>query len=213
MIINIHGFGGEGNNSKYRWLCENFPRHAIYSPTFEYGWESPQGILDHLMGKMLAYWRENPDGQMGTYVVGNSLGGFFARIVNQTYPGVPAILINPSLVPFLTLWDRIPEALCHQYLKRLSETAYGDEPEYGNHKCLHVIVGDADERIDHDRMTRPMLPSYFKNLHIIKGGTHQLEMTPEVEAVFKSVIQSPEGQMDGDGEPRHIHYGGKRKLP
>ncbi|MDR2529464.1 MAG: hypothetical protein LBD04_10715 [Synergistaceae bacterium] len=209
MIINIHGFGGEGNNSKYRWLCENFPRHAIYSPTFHYGTEEPGGILEHLKNKAEACRRENPGSETSVYVVGNSLGGFFAWLLNQAYPRVPAILINPSLVPFLNLWDRIPERLCRMYLKltasRVCEEGGGDR--------LHVIVGDADEHIDHERMTRPMLPTHFKNLHVIKGGTHQLEMTPETETVFRTVIQAPEGPTEGNGDSKYLHYHGERKLP
>lgn len=103
MIINIHGFSGEGNNSKYKWLCENIPRHDIYSPSFSYESENPHSILERLLSIVGFYLRENPENPMGVYVVGNSMGGFFARSVNRILPGVTALLVNPSLAPFLTV--------------------------------------------------------------------------------------------------------------
>jgi predicted esterase YcpF (UPF0227 family) len=213
MIINIHGFSGEGNNSKYKWLCENIPRHAIYSPTLDYVAESPHNILEHLINKISSYLRENPDNPMGVYAVGNSMGGFFARIINQVYPGVPAILVNPSLAPFLTLREHLPKRHCQAYLDLVARYTYADDSEHGNYKRLHVIIGDSDELIDHRSITIPLLPRYFKNLYTIRDGAHRLDMTPEVEDIFKRVIVSPEGKMDGDGDPKRIHYYGKKKLP
>jgi predicted esterase YcpF (UPF0227 family) len=209
VIINIHGFRGEGNNSKYKWLCANIPRHAIYSPTFDYVNENPRSILEHLLNRVMSYLRENPGNPMGVYVVGNSLGGFFARCINQAYPGVTALLVNPSLAPFLRLWKDLAIHQRQAYLDLCAKYAYSDEYEDGNHERLHVIIGDSDELIDHETITKPLLPSYCKNIYTIRGGTHHLGMTPEAENIFKRVIPLPkEGKMDGDGDPRHIHFCG-----
>jgi hypothetical protein len=223
MIINIHGFGGEGNNSKYKWLCENVPRHDIYSPTFNYAVEDPKDILDHLLDTVYALHEENPGNSI--YVVGNSMGGFFARRVNQICPVVTALLVNPSLAPFLTLREHLSIATCRGYLDLLAR--FGCEDGYADRECLfigfddnedleqfdygidnldnlHVIIGDSDETINHEILTKPLLPKYFKNLHTIRGGTHRLEMTAEVENIFKTVIKTPEGRT----QPVH-HHGAK----
>ena len=215
MILNIHGFKGEGDNSKYKWLCKNAPCHEIYSPTFDYESEHPYNILEHLLNRISSYHRKTTN---GVYVVGNSLGGFFARRVNQI-SGVTALLINPSLAPFLTLRGHLNDNQCQAYLNMLAKYAYEDEYgydcehgyRYDNRECLNVIIGDSDELIDHEILTKPLLPPRFKNLHTIPGGTHHLDMTPEVENIFRSVIQTPEGGADGD--PRYLHHCGAKKLP
>ena len=209
MIINIHGFSGEGNNSKYKWLCENVPCHDIYSPSLSYVSETPQSILEHLLNRVDFYLRENPDNPMGVYVVGNSMGGFFARSVNQILPGVTALLINPSLTPFLTLREHLGSRQCQNYLNLLARYAYKDE--FANRERLHVIIGDSDEVIDHDKLTKPLLPENFKNLYTICGGAHRLDMTPEVEDIFRSVIKTPEGVTDINQRP--VHHFGEKKLP
>ena len=206
MILNIHGFTAEGNNSKYRWLCENAPHHEIYSPTFYYMNEDPQDILEHLVNKVSSYRRENPDNLMDVYVVGSSFGGFFAKLINQIFPDVTALLINPSLAPFLTLREHLGSK-CKLYLDLLAKHAYEDE--HGNQERLHVIIGDSDEVIDHGKLTKPLLPLRFKNLYTIRGGMHQLDMYSEVESIFKSIIQSPVGAAEGDCP---VHYCGERKL-
>ena len=209
MIINIHGFSGEGNNSKYKWLCENIPCHDIYSPSLSYVSENPQSILEHLLNRVDFYLRENPDNPMGVYIVGNSMGGFFARSVNQILPSVTAILINPSLTPFLTLGEHLGSSQCQNYLNLLARYTYKDE--FANRERLHVIIGDSDEVIDHDKLTKPLLPENFKNLYTIRGGTHRLDMTPEVEDIFRSVIKTPEGVTDINQRP--VHHFGEKKLP
>jgi hypothetical protein len=55
------------------------------------------------------------------------------------------------------------------------------------------------------------LPENFKNLYTICGGTHCLDMTSEVEDIFRSVIKTPEGMTDGNPEP--IRHCGEKKLP
>ena len=146
---------------------------------------------------------------MGVYVVGNSMGGFFARSVNLVLPSVTALLINPSLAPFLTLREHLGESQCRHYLNLLARYAYKDE--YANRERLHVIIGDSDELIDHDKLTKPLLPENFKNLYTICGGMHRLDMTPEVEDIFRSVIKTPKGVTDG--KPSPIHHFGEKILP
>ena len=169
--------------------------------------ENPQEILEHLLNKVSSYRRENLDNSMGVYVVGTSFGGFFARLINQIFPDVTAILVNPSLAPFLTLREHLGSK-CKLYLDLLAKYAYKDE--HGNQERLHVIIGDSDELIDHEKLTKPLLPLRFKNLYTIHDGTHQLDINSEAGNIFKSIIRSPEGMTDGD---RPVHYCGEKRLP
>ncbi|GHS93482.1 hypothetical protein AGMMS50276_04110 [Synergistales bacterium] len=211
MIINIHGFRSNGNNSKYKWLCENVPQHEIYSPTFDYERDNPDNILDHLLNKVRLYTKDSAVNTGNVYVVGSSFGGFFARLVDQLSCAT-TILINPSLVPFITLRRELHYSYCQRYIRLLARYAYSDDDsEPGGGYKLHVIIGDSDELIDHERITKPLLPTGFNQIHTIKGGTHHLEMTPEISEILRSVIKLPGVQ--SDEEVTAIHYWGDRKLP
>ena len=85
--------------------------------------ENPQDILAHLKNKVSFYRQENSGNPMGVYVVGRSFGGFFARLINQMFPDVTAILVNPSLTPFLTLREHLGSK-CKLYIDLLAKYAY-----------------------------------------------------------------------------------------
>jgi predicted esterase YcpF (UPF0227 family) len=184
MIINIHGFTGSGNNTKFRWLRENTNNHEIYSPSFDYSMLSPESILNQLSARVLSYSDTTSGGLDGLYVLGSSLGAFFARCLNLLYPKLTTVLINPSLVPFLTLRGYID---CRAYLTLLAKLAYTDDAS-GQESKLHVILGDADELIDHEKLTKPLLPPDFKQIYVIKGGIHRLDLDPEVSNILKSIL-------------------------
>jgi predicted esterase YcpF (UPF0227 family) len=177
MIINIHGLDSGGVNSKYEWLRQNAASHEIWSPDIDYRRSNPTEILDFLKNRI-------PEGKEDLYAVGSSMGGFFARIINQTYPDVAAILINPALAPFIGLRGQID---CKGYFELAAGYAYSDDTTWRN---LHVIAGDADELIDHRRVTMQMLPPDFGAIYWIKGGTHQMSVfSPEVDSVLRKILR------------------------
>jgi predicted esterase YcpF (UPF0227 family) len=176
MIINIHGLSSTGENSKYAWLKENAPRHEIWSPTIEYERCNAHDILSLISSSI-------PKERTGVYIVGASLGGFFARIVNQMFPDVTAILINPSLAPFIGLRGIVD---CQGYLELAARYIYSDDKNWRN---LHVIVGDSDELIDHEKTTVKMLPPGFDSIHWIRGGTHQMPVSsPEISSILRGIL-------------------------
>jgi len=176
MIINIHGLYSNGENSMYAWLKENAPGHEIWSPTIDYEDMNAHDILSLI--------RENiPNDQTGVYVVGNSLGGFFARIVNQIFQDITAILTNPALAPFVGLRGVLD---CQGYLELTARYFYSDDKSWRN---LHVIVGDSDELIDHEKMTVKMLPPDFDSLYWIRGGIHRMPVSsPEISAILRKIL-------------------------
>ena len=176
MIINIHGLGSTGENSKYEWLKENAPGHEIWSPTIKYEYTNAHDVLNLIIENI-------PDERTGVYVVGNSLGGFFARIVNQIFQNVTAILINPALAPFIGLRGVLD---CQGYLELAARYLYSDDNNWRN---VHVIAGDSDELIDHGQMTVKMLPPGFDSLHWIQEGTHQMPVSsPEISDILKDIL-------------------------
>jgi len=176
MIINIHGLGSSGENSKYAWLKENAPHHEIWSPTICYEDTNAHDVLSLICDHI-------PNEQTGVCIVGSSLGGFFARIVNQIYQDVTAILINPALSPFIGLRGVVD---CQGYLELAAQHLYSDDNNWRN---VHVIAGDSDELIDHEETTVKMLPPGFNALHWIRGGTHQMPVaSPEISAILRNIL-------------------------
>jgi predicted esterase YcpF (UPF0227 family) len=195
MIINIHGFNSNGNNSKLQWLRDNNHGHDVYSPTFDYKNENPISILDHLKNKISLEYKEETPKSTIEYIIGSSLGGFYAYALQSVYPCIKAILLNPSLLPFMTLRKNhdLPLWICKNYLDIISRYIYDKDEDYltyGGRNNLYVIIGDQDEIIDHKNMTIPLLPDN-NQIYIIKGGTHRLEITSEVENILKSIIKPP----------------------
>jgi predicted esterase YcpF (UPF0227 family) len=177
MIINIHGMDSGGANSKYEWMRQNAAGHEIWSPDIDYRSSPPNEILDFLKKGV-------PAEKTDVFAVGSSMGGFFARIINQIYPDVTAILINPSLTPFIGLRGQID---CKGYIELAARYAYSDDAAWRN---LHVIAGDADELIDHKRVTAQMLPPGFDAIYWIKGGNHRMSVfSPEIDPVLRKILR------------------------
>jgi predicted esterase YcpF (UPF0227 family) len=184
-----------GNNSKFKWLKNNNHGHDVYSPTFDYKNENPISILDHLKNKISLEYKEETPKSTIEYVAGSSLGGFYAYALNKQYPCIKSILINPSLVPFLTLRKNhaLPFWICQKYLEIFTRYIYDDDEDYliyGGSNNLYVIIGGQDEVIDHENMTIPLL-SNNNQIYIVKDGNHRLEITSEVEDILKSIIKPP----------------------
>ena len=177
MIINIHGLGSNGENSKYAWLRENAPGREIWSPTIDYAGAGAREILDFLTGHL-------PEDKRDVFVVGSSMGGFFARIINQMYQDAAAILINPALAPFIGLRGVVD---CQGYLDLAAKYAYSDDKNWLN---VSVIAGDADELIDHGKVTLQLLPPGFDAIRWIRGGTHQMPVSsPEISAILRKSLR------------------------
>ena len=69
---------------KITWLKENFDQ--IYTPTIKYqNKESFASITAHIK-------KQSPD-----YIVGSSMGGYFAYLIGATL-GIPTILFNPAVI-------------------------------------------------------------------------------------------------------------------
>ena len=148
MIINIHGFGGKGENTKYLWLRKAYPDEDIHHRTFDYSATAPGEILSHYAGQAReALGRGEPVRFLGT-----SWGGFFAYCLNVLFPDCPTVLVNPSLNPHLARKFLDIEAdVLRNYAALFGEHMLRHSPE----TCL-AIVGTRDEVIPHAWVTEPI---------------------------------------------------------
>lgn len=152
MIINIHGFGGKGNNSKYNWLKENYPEENIYYKTFNYSKDNPEFILEHYINKINKAIKNSDS----IKIVATSWGGFFGYCLSCIFDYIPTILINPSLNPHLSkriVNKKIDKNILRSYMGIFSKYIF-------NHRSNCVaICGVNDTVINHDILTYPIFSS------------------------------------------------------
>lgn len=152
-VINIHGYHGNHENSAYTALDEL--KAEIISPYLDYDSETPEKILENLH-KLIK--ENNPD-----IIVGTSLGGFFATILSVR-TDIPAILINPALMPFLHLPRLDYKVDIKPYISLFGEIANL------NKNKIHTIIGGKDEIIDTHDFTKNLL--YNDTFLIYPSGKH-----------------------------------------
>lgn len=169
-ILNIHGYKSSGRNSSYEAL-KAIGKDAV-SLTIDYDALSPDEILE-----MLCREAEKSGAEV---VIGSSLGGFFAALISVRL-GLPAVLINPCLMPFLHLPRLGYEGDIRPFMHLFGELSGIDE------KKVYTIVGGSDEVIDTHDMTRNLL----RNTHfeVVPNGGHSGSTLP-LERFFSEVLSN-----------------------
>lgn len=94
MIIYIHGFSGSGEGSKARAFRKYFKNKgdSFIAPSLSYIPDLAIKTLEELINSY------NGDVEL----IGSSLGGFYTLYLADKYK-LKAVLINPSIYPFITL--------------------------------------------------------------------------------------------------------------
>ena len=206
-LIYIHGLDSNANSIKGVLLddyCQQYhPDITVNRPDLN---QAPQVVLDRLVELVAEL---NSDSKV--VVVGSSLGGYFATLVsNQT--GCPALLINPSTQPHITLQrfedDRGNDTFAlktdNEKDKVLHNTDGGwaitkaDLQWFANHQLLTVenpskvavIVKEGDELLD-----AHLSAAFYKNqgatVIMQQGGDHRFsdfaEHLPEVVEILNQL--------------------------
>lgn len=167
-LLNIHGYKGSAENSAYEALTAL--GHEIASPELEYDLLSPDETLDILLRKAAECGAET--------LVGSSLGGFYAAVLSVRL-GLPAVLVNPCLMPFLHLPRLGYSGDVRPFIRLFGKLADIDGAK------ISVIVGGSDEVIDTHDMTRRLLKnSRFK---VVPNGKHSGSTLP-LESFFGEVL-------------------------
>ncbi|MCM1257660.1 MAG: hypothetical protein NC307_07375 [Roseburia sp.] len=158
-ILNIHGYNGDPANSAYLALREI--GCDIISPTLDYDTEMSENIFDRLLGIVRVH---EPN-----VIVGTSLGGFYGALLSVRTKK-PLILVNPCLMPFLTLPRLGYKGEIQSYI-----SLFGELSEFKS-SYVSAIVGGSDEVIDTHDFTEILCgnPRY----KVIPGGEHSGDTLP-----------------------------------
>ena len=141
-IINIHGYRGSCENSSFAALSALGAE--MISPQIDYDKQSPDEILLFLNN----LWQKHNC----QAIVGTSLGGFYAALLNGKHHA-KTVLINPCLLPFLLL-PQIEESqntLLFDYLRLFADISKVDKNQ------ILVIIGEQDEVISTHDFTQNLL--------------------------------------------------------
>ena len=175
-ILNIHGYNGSAHNTAYGILENLFPGQIV-SPQFDYDRYTPNNVMS-ILERLIKEDKIEA-------IVGTSLGGFFASCLSTNLE-IPVILINPCLLPFITL-------------RKISETGSistlaGNQfyELFGNHmgnldmRYLSVIAGKSDEIINHKEITKYLVKT--SRYDEIEGG-HSFENTEVLASKISEIFR------------------------
>lgn len=152
-ILNIHGYRGSAQNCAFSAL--NRLGHEVISPALDYDAQPPDWIL-HGLSRTVADKRIDA-------VVGTSLGGFYAATLSARLM-LPAVFINPCLLPFLYLPKLGYKGDIAPYMQLFGKIAEIDVSR------VSTIIGACDEVIDRQDFTRNIL--YNERYIVIPDGMH-----------------------------------------
>lgn len=103
-ILYIHGFNSSPLSLKAEqtraFIEQKFPQINFICPQIV---SNPQGAIKQLEDII----QSSPD-QSSWYLIGSSLGGYFASYLSEKY-NVPCVLVNPAIKPFELLVDYLGE--------------------------------------------------------------------------------------------------------
>ena len=153
MIILIHGFGSNGEDSRTNNIVKTwFPDETVITPTYRY--YNPDSAFMDLREQIQTAILLNPaDDQL--VFIGVSLGGFWARYFANEFSADKLIMLNPSLVPHKTLLDKTGPGEDHYTGSRyvMTEANVKNFSTYFVQDDLRelpitVIVADDDDIVD-----------------------------------------------------------------
>jgi len=168
MIIYIHGFGSHGLGSKAIAFRNYFKGkgEAFIAPSLSYIPDLAIQTLEELI--------ESYD---DVQLIGSSLGGYYTLYLAQEY-GLKAVLINPSIYPYITLkkvlgeapsfYDESHFAWMESHLEMLKKYETDLVPQ----KDVMFLLQKGDETLDY-REAEAKLP-HAKQI-VEEGGSHSFD--------------------------------------
>ena len=149
-ILHIHGFNSSPLSLKAeqsrKYLAKNFPNVGFYCPQLA---TTPAKAITQLEQLI-----EKQGSNTQWYLIGSSLGGYFASYLSTKY-NCSAVLVNPAITPYELLHDYIGEQVNPyteevyqvtedhiQQLKALEQTAPEIDGKEKNNYLVMVQTGD-----------------------------------------------------------------------
>lgn len=184
-ILYIHGFNSAGYGDKINYLKKAFGPRNVIAPTLDY---DPVEAVSQL-----EFLTEAIKDKDKLYLVGTSLGGFYALYLSSKFK-VPAVLINPSIDPHRSLERQVGpqknfktdeeyiftqenlESLKNFYVKELEPIK----------NLVYVYLDEEDELLNSNQTAK-----YFEGFHVVMypGGNHRFTHMPELIEDFKKILQ------------------------
>lgn len=167
MIIYIHGFGSSGEGHKAKEFREYFKDDGFIAPSLSY--------IPDLAIKTLEELIESYSGNIT--LIGSSLGGFYSLYLSQKY-NLKAILINPSIHPYITLKKVLGNAPSFHdtssftWMESHIEMLYKYIVEDVNQNNIVTLLQKGDETLDYNEAVKKLPAS---KLIIEEGGSHSFE--------------------------------------
>ena len=177
MIIYIHGFGSHGSGSKANAFRSYFKKkgEAFIAPSLSYIPDLAIQTLEELI-----------ESYNDVKLIGSSLGGFYTLYLAQKY-GLKAVLINPSIYPYITLKKVLGEApgfydesyfsWMQSHLKMLKKY----ETDSVVQEDIMLLLQKGDETLDY-REAEVKLPNVKQIVE--EGGSHSFD---GIERLFDEV--------------------------
>ncbi|BBG66761.1 putative esterase, FIGfam005057 [Hydrogenimonas sp.] len=169
MIIYIHGFASSGRGDKALTIRRYFKKEAV-APSISY---IPDLAMDTLKQLVESFSQREQ-----VSLIGSSLGGFYAACLSEMYD-LPAVLINPSTEPHITLashtgpvtnfYDLSSFEWSERHVKELERL----RPEsISKPENFMLLLQKGDETLDY-RVARER----FQGAKIVieEGGSHSFE--------------------------------------
>ncbi|MEI6893600.1 MAG: YqiA/YcfP family alpha/beta fold hydrolase [Colwellia sp.] len=174
-ILYIHGFNSSPLSLKAeqtrQYLVENFPEVSFFCPQLAV---TPVEAINQLT-QLIEQYSSNTQ----WYLIGSSLGGYFASYLATKYHCL-AVLVNPAIKPYELLHDYIGEQVNPyteevyqvtaehiQQLKKLEQTAPTIKSKQKNNYLVMVQTGD--EVLNYQQAVEKY---QYCRLVIQEGGDH-----------------------------------------
>ena len=149
MIIYLHGFNSSGASAKGQFLKEQLAGINVLTPSYHYDPARAIAMLENLV-------TESCKLEDNLMLAGASLGGYYAQYLADKY-ALKRVLINPALLPMVTLDDYLGENINFYTGERYQLTAQHlaslralDIPEPCRHPVPTLLLLDqADELLDY----------------------------------------------------------------
>ncbi|MEN8302754.1 MAG: YqiA/YcfP family alpha/beta fold hydrolase [Campylobacterota bacterium] len=180
MIIYIHGFGSSGQGMKARILKEKFKDENFIAPSLSY---VPELATETLKELITAFSKNEK-----VYLIGSSLGGYYS-IYLADYFNIPAVLINPSTKPTVTLkkvlgnptnfYDGASYEWNENHLKMLEQY----EVKTVKPELYLLLTQKGDETLDYSEAVKKLDGC---KAFIEDGGSHSFE---GIEKQFENIVE------------------------
>ena len=202
-IIYIHGLDSDANSTKGLLLedyCDkHYPEIKVYRPDLN---SAPKQVFEQLVKSVIELNKEDK-----TVLVGSSLGGYFSTLVSN-HTGCPALLLNPSTQPHVTLQRFANELLLESVEDKILDnhilhtTAGGwnitpaDLQWFANHQLVSidyphkiaVVLKKGDELLNAE-LSKDFYQSHGATVTVQTGGDHRFTDFSEQLPMVISTLQ------------------------